>query len=55
MPPPPPQHDGSCPEDQEPEDNETFADFSLSIREVVAWITNEAQGGIWLLVAQTTI
>jgi hypothetical protein len=40
MPPPPPERDGSFPEDQECEDNETFIDSSLSVDEVVAWITS---------------
>jgi hypothetical protein len=44
MPPPPPEHDGSYPEDQDREDNENFIDSSLSVNEVVAWITSEAPG-----------
>ena len=37
-PPHPPEDNGSYPEDQEREDNETVVDSSLSIDEVVAWI-----------------
>jgi hypothetical protein len=44
MPPPPPEHDGSYPEDQDGEDYENFIDSSLSVNEVVAWITSEAPG-----------
>jgi hypothetical protein len=44
MPPPPPEHNGSYPEDQEHEDNETCVNSSLSIDEVVAWIADEALG-----------
>ena len=46
MPPPPPEHDGSYPEDQELEDGETSVDSSLSMDEVVAWIADEAPGGM---------
>jgi len=46
MPPPPPEHDGSYPEDQEREIDETFVDSSLSVTEVVSWIANGAPGGI---------
>ena len=44
MPPPPPEHDGSYPEDQDREDDENFIDSSLSVNEVFAWITSEAPG-----------
>jgi hypothetical protein len=46
MPPPPPKHVGSYPEDREREDDESFIDSSLSVGEVVAWIANEAPGGM---------
>ena len=46
MPPPPPEHEGSYPEDQEREDNKPFVDSSLSVNEVVAWIADEAPLGV---------
>ena len=44
MQPLPPEHDGSYPEDRDREDDENFIDSSLSVNEVVAWITSEALG-----------
>ena len=46
IPPPSPQHDGSYPEDQERDDDDTFVDSSLSIDEMIAWISSEAPGGV---------
>ena len=46
LPPPPPERDGSYPEDQEHEDDETVVDSSLSVNEVVAWVTDEVSLGI---------
>jgi len=44
--PPSPEHNGSYPEDQEHKDDKTFVDSSLSVDEVVTWITNGAPGGM---------
>ena len=41
---PPPECDGSYPEDQEHKDDEAFVNSSLSIDEVIAWIVDEAPG-----------
>ena len=46
--PPPPEHDGSYPEDKQHDDdsNEVFVDSSLSVNEVVAWIADDGPGAI---------
>ena len=44
MPPPLPEHNGSYPEDQEHQDDKPFVDSSLSIDEVVAWVTDRTPG-----------
>ena len=46
LPPPPPEHNGSYPEDEEREADETFVDSSLSVDEVATWIANGAPGGM---------
>ena len=46
MPPPPPEHNGFYPEDQECKDDKMFVDSSLSIDEVVTCMVNGAPGEI---------
>ena len=40
--PPPPEDNGSHPEDQEHSNDESIVDFSLSVDEVAAWVAGEA-------------